>query len=56
MPEVLFFPLSNEHGFKVDCKENYQHMIHTIIKHTIELQPQFPDNPIYVVYRIDDGN
>lgn len=51
-PEVLLFPIRNEQGFVVDSPENYAHMIATIINATVELQQEFPDNPIMVVFEI----
>lgn len=50
--EVLFFPLRNENGFKVDSPESYRHVIDTIISNTLQLQEEFPNNPVLVVYEV----
>lgn len=55
--ETFFFPLRNEQGFKVDCPENYVHMISTIINTTTELEEDYPDKRVLVVYEVENvGN
>lgn len=53
-PSVFMFPITNEQGFRVDSEANYAHMISTIINHTVELQEDYPDKVILVVYEVGD--
>lgn len=50
-PEYLFFPIVNEHGFKVD-DYNYWHMINTIIDAQVELKVVYPEDIILVYYEL----
>lgn len=47
---VFMFPIKNEQGFKVVDQQTYAHMIKTIVSHTVQLQEEYPDKRVLVVY------
>jgi hypothetical protein len=47
-----FFPIKNEQGFKVESPTAYMHLINTLIDCTVELEPEYPDKKVLVVYEV----